>query len=220
MTTEEIAQNLANAMARHIIGETFAARDETCAECIRIATEAIASAIRAEREKAEKAEAERDRLRAELDGRRMCVNCGTFAPVGHTRNHPLPECVGPDGLSACTFDLTPKEAWQHWSVEAHKLRAERDRLRGECHQWQEEAGAMYVRAEQLEDELEKYQKGYKGACYACEPVGMLNQKQKDTIDALVGAATPILDTLEASFPVFAAFGEFRALRTALEKAKG
>lgn len=90
---------------------------------------AIASAIRAEREKAEKAEAERDRLRAELDGRRMCVNCGTFAPVGHTRNHPLPECVGPDGLSACTFDLTPEEAWQHWSVEAHKLRAERDRLR-------------------------------------------------------------------------------------------
>lgn len=42
----------------------------------------------------------------------------------------------------------------------------------------------------------------------------------DTIDALVGAATPILDVLEASFPAFAAFGEFRALRAALEKAKG
>lgn len=58
-------------------------------------------------------------LRAELNGQRMCLNCGKFAPKGHPREEPLPECVGPDGLSACTFQLTPEEAWEHWRKVAH-----------------------------------------------------------------------------------------------------
>jgi hypothetical protein len=53
---------------------------------------------------------------------RMCVNCGKYAPVDHPRHEPLPECVDPvTGLSACTFDMTPHEAWQHWSAKAHAL---------------------------------------------------------------------------------------------------
>jgi hypothetical protein len=57
---------------------------------------------------------------------RMCVNCGRTVPVSHPRHEPLPECVGPEGMAACTFDLTLDEAWQHWRQEAHteRLRAE------------------------------------------------------------------------------------------------
>lgn len=72
--------------------------------------------------------AEIERLRAELAGQRMCVNCGKYAPAGHDRTQPLPECVGPDDMAACTFDLTPSEAWQHWSKIAHDLRADNARL--------------------------------------------------------------------------------------------
>ena len=72
---------------------------------------------------------ETERLRAELAGQRMCVNCGKFAPDDHDRTQPLPECVGPDDMAACTFDLTPSEAWQHWSKIAHDLRADNARLR-------------------------------------------------------------------------------------------
>ena len=70
-----------------------------------------------------------ERLRAELAGQRMCVNCGKYAPDGHDRTQPLPECVGPEGLAACTFNSTPHEAWQHWSKIAHDLRADNARLR-------------------------------------------------------------------------------------------
>ena len=73
--------------------------------------------------------AEIERLRAELAGQRMCVNCGKYAPAGHDRTQPLPECVGPDDMAACTFDLTPSEAWQHWSKIAHDLRADNAELR-------------------------------------------------------------------------------------------
>lgn len=71
---------------------------------------------------------ERDEARAELAGRRMCVNCGRYAPAGHDRDGPLPECVGPEGLSACTFNLTPDEAWQHWRKKHHEARARIDEL--------------------------------------------------------------------------------------------
>jgi hypothetical protein len=55
---------------------------------------------------------------------RMCVNCGKYAPVDHPRHEPLAECVEPEtGLSACTFDMTPHEAWQHWSAKAHAIQA-------------------------------------------------------------------------------------------------
>jgi hypothetical protein len=55
---------------------------------------------------------------------RMCVNCGKYAPAGHPRHEPFPECVDPaTGFSSCTFDMTPHEAWQHWSAKAHALQA-------------------------------------------------------------------------------------------------
>ncbi len=67
-------------------------------------------------------------LEAELAGQRMCVNCGKFAPRDHDHTQPLSKCVGPEGLAACTFNLTPNEAWQHWSLKAHELRAENAKL--------------------------------------------------------------------------------------------
>ncbi len=35
------------------------------------------------------------------------------------------------------------------------------------------------------EELNLYRKGYKGACYACEPVGELNQKLKLTLKKII-----------------------------------
>ena len=55
---------------------------------------------------------------------RMCVNCGKTVTASHPRHKPIPECVGPDGLSACTFDATPDEAWQIWRDRCHELRKE------------------------------------------------------------------------------------------------
>lgn len=86
---------------------------------------------RRDRDRADRAEADRDRLAAELGKRRMCVNCGRTKPVSEDRHEPLPECTGPDGYAACTFDMTPQEAWEHWRGEAHRLAAERDDAREE-----------------------------------------------------------------------------------------
>ena len=38
--------------------------------------------------------------------------------------------------------------------------------------------------EALLEELEKYRHGYQGSCYACEPVGMLNQALQEKIDLM------------------------------------
>ena len=67
--------------------------------------------------------AERDALRAETDAFRMCVACGIVVAASHDRTQPGPGCKAPD---ACTFDLTPSEAWQHWRTKEHAARAERD----------------------------------------------------------------------------------------------
>ena len=64
--------------------------------------------------------AELDRLRSETDAFRMCVNCGRVVPASHDRAEPGPGCKAPD---ACTFDLTPREAWEHWRAKAHQYRA-------------------------------------------------------------------------------------------------
>ena len=61
--------------------------------------------------------------RAALAGRRMCVNCGKYAPLGHDRLQPLPECVDDAGYSACTFDHTPDEAVDHWRKAWHEQKA-------------------------------------------------------------------------------------------------
>ena len=57
-------------------------------------------------------------LEAELEGQRMCVNCGKFRPANEPQDN-LPECTGPDGLAACTWNSTPSEAWQFWRKKAH-----------------------------------------------------------------------------------------------------
>lgn len=53
----------------------------------------------------------------------MCVNCGKTRPASEGRD-PLPECEHPDypGLTACTWDVTPEEAWQHWRKAEHEQR--------------------------------------------------------------------------------------------------
>lgn len=59
---------------------------------------------------------------------RMCVACGTRVPASHDRAQPGPGCPSPD---ACTFDLTPHEAWQHWRAVAHQRAVENTALRAE-----------------------------------------------------------------------------------------
>jgi hypothetical protein len=51
---------------------------------------------------------------------RLCVNCGRIAHV--KLGEVLPECVGPDGMAACTFDLTPHEAAMYWRQQWHDQR--------------------------------------------------------------------------------------------------
>ena len=46
----------------------------------------------------------------------------------------------------------------------------------------------------LTAELERYRNGYQGSCYACEPVGMLNQRLRE----LIGEFFKLLDTVEES----------------------
>ena len=60
-----------------------------------------------------------ERAETLLGERRMCLNCGRTAPASHDRAEPGPGCVSPD---ACTFDLTPDEAWHYWRKVAHDLR--------------------------------------------------------------------------------------------------
>lgn len=65
--------------------------------------------------------AELAQARAETDEFRMCVNCGLVVPASHDRAQPGPACEAPD---ACTFDLTPREAWEYWRAKAHQARAD------------------------------------------------------------------------------------------------
>lgn len=66
---------------------------------------------------------ERDALRERVGETRMCVNCGRYAQREHDRVEPLADCPSPD---ACTFDMTPDEAWQYWREKYHALRAKLD----------------------------------------------------------------------------------------------
>ena len=49
---------------------------------------------------------------------------------------------------------------------------------------------------QLQEELAQYKHGYKGACYACEPVGELNIKQADEIKRLRSCVVDLLYHLD------------------------
>lgn len=42
---------------------------------------------------------------------------------------------------------------------------------------------------ELEEEVERYRSGYKGACYACEPVGELNLKLESRVKHLENELT-------------------------------
>lgn len=69
-------------------------------------------------------------LKEKLGFTRMCLNCGKMVDAKEIkRGDELPECIGPEGLSACTFDLTPQEAWLHWREVAHERREETERLK-------------------------------------------------------------------------------------------
>lgn len=76
---------------------------------------------KAECAKCNRLRSENEALRAERDNQRMCVMCGKFRPANEPQDD-LPECVGPDGRAACTWDMTPSEAWQYWRKKAHTLR--------------------------------------------------------------------------------------------------
>jgi DNA-directed RNA polymerase subunit RPC12/RpoP len=100
--------------------------------------------------RADAAEAERDTLRREMDDAklllsemRMCVNCGRRTGSDHNRAMPLPDCTSPD---ACTFDLTPDEAWLYWRQIAHDVRVERDDLRAKL---AEAVGALEAAQESI-----------------------------------------------------------------------
>lgn len=53
MTPRERAHELANKMARHIIGESLAADDETCRKCTEMAEQAITEAVAEEAARAD-----------------------------------------------------------------------------------------------------------------------------------------------------------------------
>lgn len=53
---------------------------------------------------------------------RLCVNCGKTALA--KRGDVLPECVGPDGMAACTFDMTDTEAALFWRRKWHEQHEE------------------------------------------------------------------------------------------------
>jgi hypothetical protein len=76
-------------------------------------------------------DAERDTLRAELGKVRMCVNCGKTIDASSPRQTSLPTCENKDGMSACTFDMTPAEAVEFWRVKAHMERTRAERAEAE-----------------------------------------------------------------------------------------
>lgn len=54
---------------------------------------------------------------------RMCLNCGRVRPASIPKHVPEPECLDPEtGLSGCTWDATPTEAWQYWRKKAYEER--------------------------------------------------------------------------------------------------
>ena len=56
---------------------------------------------------------------------RMCVACGKTRPAELGRESPHDDCTAPD---ACTWDMTPQEAADHWRKLAHDLHEEIKRL--------------------------------------------------------------------------------------------
>jgi DNA repair exonuclease SbcCD ATPase subunit len=81
--------------------------------------------------------------------------------------------------------------------ENHDLKCENQKLKNDIHQpelcnekiselTKEVNGLRHLKQENadLMEMLAKYRDGYQGSCYACEPVGILNQKQEKEIDFL------------------------------------
>jgi hypothetical protein len=116
----------------------------------RLEASEMAGVVAGWRERAEAAEAERDSLKEKLGLLRVCVNCWRTADASKVkRGDDLPECVGPDGLSGCTFDLTPQEAWEHWRSVAHDRREDAARMTTE-------RDAALARVREMEQALKWY----------------------------------------------------------------
>ncbi len=75
--------------------------------------------------------AQRTSLMAEAEGRRMCVTCGRYAPLGADQYYQDPACDGPDGMNPCLFDMTAREAADYWKQQWHDQRDTLEKLRAE-----------------------------------------------------------------------------------------
>lgn len=69
---------------------------------------------------------------SKIDEYRMCLNCGKVRPASISKHIPEPECLdNGTGLSGCTWDATPTEAWQHWRKVAQEERARAEKAEAE-----------------------------------------------------------------------------------------
>jgi regulator of replication initiation timing len=86
------------------------------------------------------------------------------------------------------------ELIEQFLKENHDLKLENQQLKRDVHQPElcnEKISELKKEVDNLKQEnsdllelLEKYRNGYQGSCYACEPVGILNQKQENQIESL------------------------------------
>lgn len=117
---------------------------ENAASNIQSELSSLRASLQAERERSAQQAAtieavtkERDEARLVLGQARLCVNCGQVVNVEDISEvGDCSACQGPDGLSACTFDVTPAKAFEIWRDRYYSQRAaltaaeaERDRLR-------------------------------------------------------------------------------------------
>lgn len=70
----------------------------------------------------ENLEKERDQLKEKLGNLRMCVNCGKTIDSSLPRDTTPEDCTSP---GACTFNLTPQEAWLYWRRKYYELQQEK-----------------------------------------------------------------------------------------------
>lgn len=66
-----------------------------------------------------------EQARLGLGKLRMCLTCGATKDAALPQHDPKDGCAAdPTYGHMCSFDMTPQEAWQHWSKKAHEYRAE------------------------------------------------------------------------------------------------
>lgn len=77
---------------------------------------------------------------------RMCVVCGISVPASHDRSEAWPECPAKD---ACTFDMTPSEAADHWRNLAHQEREQNAALEKENQELRDLVGIAFLRGAEI-----------------------------------------------------------------------